>query len=135
MGSASGQRGDDSSQISRQIRLGGAILGVHRQVCAFFSSHDDQYRVLLPFIKDGFDGGEKAVHIIDPRRWDEHVRRLGEVGIDATAAQQAGQLDLRDRADAHLRGGFRPGPDAIVVEASQTRRPDPLKDGSKVERR
>lgn len=106
MGSGCGQYAEGSSQTSSPIRLGNAILDAHSHVCAFFTSQDDQYRVLLPFIKDGFAGGEKAVHIIDPRRRDEHVRRLRKVGIDATAAQHAGQLDLREWSDAHLRGGF-----------------------------
>jgi hypothetical protein len=98
--------GDDSSDANRPIRLAGSILGTQRHICAFFNTHDDQYRVLLPFIKEGFERGEKAVHIIDPRRREEHVRRLRSVGIDPAAAQQTGQLDLREWADAHLRGGF-----------------------------
>ncbi len=106
MNSAWGQtQGGGSSEAGRLIRLGGAILGTHRHICAFFNSHDDQYRVLLPFIKDRFECGEKAVHIIDPQRRDEHVRRLLTAGIDASAVQQAGQLDLREWSEAHLRGG------------------------------
>ena len=87
------------------IRLGGTTLGRHRHICAFFNSHDDHYRILLPFIKDGFDAGEKAVHIIDPRRRADHVRRFSAIGIDATAAQEDGRLELREWADAHLRDG------------------------------
>jgi MEDS: MEthanogen/methylotroph, DcmR Sensory domain len=87
------------------IRLAGRLLGPGRHICAFFNSHDDEYRVLLPFVKEGLDCGEKAVHIIDPRRRDEHVRRLASVGIDAAVAEQTGQLDLREWADAHLRAG------------------------------
>jgi hypothetical protein len=87
------------------IRLCGTTLRRHRHICAFFHNPDDHYRILLPFIKDGFDGGEKAVHIIDPRRRVDHVRRLEAIGIDATTAQQDGQLDLREWTDAHLRDG------------------------------
>ena len=29
--------------------------------CAFFNSDDEEYRVLLPFIKEGFEYGDKAV--------------------------------------------------------------------------
>jgi len=61
--------------------------------------------VLLPFIKDGFKWGEKAVHIINPMRRDEHVRQLSSAGIDVAAAQQNGQLDLLDWTEAHLQGG------------------------------
>ena len=87
------------------IRLGGTTLGRHRHICAFFNSPDDHYRILLPFIKDGFDAGEKAVHIVDPRRRADHVRRLSAIGIDATAAQKDGRLEVREWADAHLRDG------------------------------
>lgn len=88
------------------IRIGGTTLGRHRHICAFFQSPDDHYRVLLPFIKDGFDGGEKAVHIIDARRRADHIRQLSAIGIDATTAQEDGRLDLREWADTHLRDGF-----------------------------
>jgi len=91
---------------NEEIRFAGTKLGTHRHMCAFFNSDDDQYRVLLPFIKDGFEAHEKAVHIIDPQRCDEHIRRLGSVGIDVRAAQESGQFDLREWADAHLQGGF-----------------------------
>ena len=100
------QAGDDPVGVDRQIRLGGAILGPQRHVCAFFSTHDECYRVLLPFIQEGFESGEKVVHIIDPKRREEHVGRLESIGIDAAARQRAGQLDLRVWADAHLRDGF-----------------------------
>jgi len=50
-------------QSSRPIRLGGSELGPRPHICAFFNSHDDEYRVLVPFIKDGLECGEKAVHI------------------------------------------------------------------------
>ena len=96
---------DDSPESDPPIRIGGTILGPHRHICAFFNSHDDQYSVLLPFIKDGFKWGEKAVHIINPMRRDEHVRQLRSAGIDVAAAQQNGQLDLLDWTEAHLQGG------------------------------
>src|SRR5262245_33790482 len=87
------------------IRPGGALLGAQRHICAFFNTHDDQYRVLLPFTKDGFERGEKAVHIIDPRRREEHLRQLESVGIDAGMLQETGRLELHEWADTHLRGG------------------------------
>jgi hypothetical protein len=87
------------------IRLCGTTLHRHRHICAFFRTADDHYRILLPFIKDGLDAGEKAVHIVDPLRRAEHVRRLTAIGVDVTAAQDEGRLDLREWSDAHLRGG------------------------------
>ena len=37
-----------------KVRLAGAVLDRRRHVCAFFNSDEEEYRVLLPFIKDCF---------------------------------------------------------------------------------
>jgi hypothetical protein len=97
---------DDSQEADRPIRIGGTILGAQRHICGFFKSYDDQYRVLLPFIEDGLKRGEKAVHIVNPMRREEHIRQLHSAGIDVADAQKNGQLDLLEWSDAHLRGGF-----------------------------
>jgi len=87
------------------IRFAGSVLGAQRHVCAFFHSPDEEYRVLLPYIKEGFERGEKAFHIVDPRLREEHLRRLESVGIDVEAAEKNGQFELRQWADAYLRDG------------------------------
>jgi hypothetical protein len=87
------------------IPFAGSHLGEVRHVCAFFNSADEEYRVLLPFIKDGFECGDKAVHVVNPGQRRDHLQRLAEVGIDTTAAQQSGQLELRTNTEAYLRDG------------------------------
>src|SRR5919108_1160170 len=87
------------------IHLAGTTLDRYRHVCAFFHSRDEEYRVLLPFITEGFERGEKAFHIVDPALREEHLRRLASVGIDVEAAAQQGQFELRNWADAYLRDG------------------------------
>jgi|SRR5215510_2829983 len=54
--------GNILTESSRPIRLGDAMIS-RPHICGFFNSHDDEYRVLLPFIKDGLECGEKTVHI------------------------------------------------------------------------
>jgi len=44
------------------IRFAGSTLGENRHICAFFYSPEEEYRLLLPFIKEGFERGEKAFH-------------------------------------------------------------------------
>ena len=51
-----------------QISFAGSTLGKYRHICAFFHTRDEEYRVLLPFIKQGIDRGEKAFHIVDPKQ-------------------------------------------------------------------
>src|SRR5438876_3566467 len=53
--------------------LAGGSLGPQPHVCAFFNSRDDEYRTLLPFVKEGLDRREKAIHIVDPVLRDEHL--------------------------------------------------------------
>ena len=48
------------------VRCAGGSLGQHRHICAFFNSADEEHRALRSFIKDGFDSGDKAFHIVDP---------------------------------------------------------------------
>jgi MEDS: MEthanogen/methylotroph, DcmR Sensory domain len=87
------------------VSLAGFELGDRRHVCAFFSSDDEEYRVLLPFIRDGFERGDKAVHIVNPDQRGDHLRRLAAVGIDTTVAEQRGQFELRTNTDTYLRDG------------------------------
>ena len=87
------------------IPFAGSQLGETRHVCAFFNSDDEKYRVLLPFIKDGFECGDKAVHVVNPDQRRDHLQRLAAAGIDAAAAQQAGQLELKTNTQAYLRDG------------------------------
>src|SRR5579864_8201219 len=87
------------------IRFAGSRLGEARHVCAFFHSIDEEYRVLLPFIKDGFECGDKAIHVVNPDQHQDHLQRLAEVGIDTTAAQQSGQFELRTNTEVYLPDG------------------------------
>ena len=87
------------------IRFAGSQLGESRHVCAFFHNADEEYRVLLPFIKDGFECGDKAVHVISPNRRSDHLQRLAAVGIDSAAAEQSGQFELRTNTETYLRDG------------------------------
>ncbi len=87
------------------IRFAGSQLGENRHVCAFFNSGDEAYRVLLPFISDGFANGDKAVHVINPGECSHHLQRLAAVGIDPAAAKESGQLEVRTNTEAYLRDG------------------------------
>jgi hypothetical protein len=87
------------------IQIGGSQLADMRHVCAFFNSDEEEYRVLLPFIKDGFECGDKAVHVVNPEQRDDHLQRLAAAGIDTNATEQSGQFELRTNTEAYLRDG------------------------------
>lgn len=93
------------TQSGREVRLAGAVLGRARHVCAFFNTKDEEYRVLLPFIKEGFEHGERGFHIVKDDHRPRHRRRLQDAGIDVDAAERSGQLEVRRWEDAYLREG------------------------------
>jgi hypothetical protein len=74
-------------------------------ICAFFRTSDERYRVLMPFIREGMEQGDKAVHIINPSVRSQHTQRISEAGIDAARAEVEGQLEIVGWYDGPLRGG------------------------------
>lgn len=96
-------RNHSTVEKPRPIRLAGSQLGDRAHICAFFNNPDEEYEVLTPFIKDGLELGEKAVHTVDPRRRSKHLKRLKSSGIDIEEAIRNGQFELRDWTNTHLR--------------------------------
>jgi hypothetical protein len=90
---------------SQPVHLAGSVLDRKRHVCAFFHERDEEYRVLMPFITEGFERGDRAFHIVDPEHRSEHIARLRDAGIDADAALARDQLAVLRWEDAYLRGG------------------------------
>jgi hypothetical protein len=71
--------------------------------CAFFHNREEEYRMLLPFVKEGFEHQDKIFQVVDGRHRDERLRRIGTLGIDVAAAEQSGQLEVRPWEAAYLR--------------------------------
>ena len=91
--------------VTHSVQIAGGILGGQRHICAFFNSTDEEHRVLRSFFKDGFDGGDKAVHLVNPELREDHLKRLAEAGINVQHMTDTGQLEVRPWQDAPLRGG------------------------------
>jgi hypothetical protein len=87
------------------VRLAGRTLSEKRHVCAFFNSREEQNKVLMPFLKEGIDRGEKILRIMDARLRDEYLAAYEAGGIDVQAAEQNGQLEVRHWHDTYLKGG------------------------------
>ncbi len=96
---------DETRAQMKPIRLAGRELGPIRHICAFFNSKKEEYEVLLSFIKEGLECGDKACHIVDAGRHQEHLSHLTEAGIDCASAHQKGQLEVRGWEEAYLQEG------------------------------
>ena len=93
------------SKKTETIRFAGSRLDENRHVCAFFNSDEEAYRILLPFITDGFACGDKAVHLVNPDQRCNHLQRLASAGIDQVRVKQTGQLEVRANTEVYLRNG------------------------------
>jgi len=93
------------NRITAPIRFAGSTLKDRAHICAFFNSPDEAHRVLLPFVKEGLELGEKALHTIDPRQREEHISWLNSSGINVTTAHEKEQIEILDWTDSHLRDG------------------------------
>jgi hypothetical protein len=93
------------NRTARTVNLAGREIGCSCHACAFFHNDDQFYKVMLPFIREGFATGDRAVHIVDPAKRDTHIKALAAAGIDAAGTQDAKQLEVRRWEEAYLREG------------------------------
>ena len=87
------------------IHFAGSTLGRYRHICAFFSSPEEEYATLLPFVRDGIERGERAYHVLPAQYRQEHLEQLRSAGIDVAAALQSRQLEVATPEEVYLRGG------------------------------
>jgi len=107
-------RGDASTESNQPIRFAGSVLGAQRHVCAFFSSPQEEYDTLLPFVRDGLERSERAYHILPSQYREEHLEQLRSAGIDVAEAQRRRQLEVVTAQETYLRGG-RFNKDAVLA--------------------
>lgn len=87
------------------IALAGGELRDVRHVCGFFDGPLEAHQALVPFIVDGLERGERAVHVVDPARRATHVEWLASAGVDVQRALDIGQLEIPTWQDVYLDGG------------------------------
>lgn len=90
---------------TKPVNLAGSALTHSCHACAFFHSKEEEYRVLMPFILEGLERGERAFHIVDPEYRATHLDRLEREGVDTAAAEAQGQLEVRTWGETYLSDG------------------------------
>jgi hypothetical protein len=92
-------------KVTAPTPFAGSALGKSLRVCVFFNSDEEGYRVLLPFIKNGFECGDKATHVVNIDQHADHLHRLTALGIDTQAGRQSGQFELSTNTETYLCDG------------------------------
>ncbi|MDQ9169122.1 MEDS domain-containing protein [Oxalobacteraceae bacterium R-40] len=93
------------AETKKPVKLAGSSLTHSCHVCAFFHTKEEKYRVLMPFIKEGFERGDRAFHIVNPERRAEHMERLGQEGIDTAEAEAQGLLEVLHWRETYIKDG------------------------------
>ncbi len=93
------------SNANAPVHLAGAPLTRSCHACAFFHTDEEKFRVLMPFILEGFARGDRAFHIVNPAHRDAHLARLAGTGIDTAAAMADGRLEVRTWDETYLHDG------------------------------
>jgi hypothetical protein len=93
------------TESKQPVRLAGAVLNRTCHACAFFSSREEEYDVLLPFAAEGYERGEKLFHVVDREHRQERLRRLAEAGVGADREGPDEQVEVRPWENAYLRDG------------------------------
>lgn len=73
--------------------------------CAFVSSRDEQYDIVLPYLHDGLLGNAHIVTLVGQANLADHLIRLRSAGMDAKRLAQLGRLTLATAEETFRRDG------------------------------
>ncbi len=71
------------SRSTGGIPFAGGVLDRYRHVCAFVNGRGELDSWLDPFVRDGIDGGDRMLYLVDPAEAAAPLSRLRRLGYDA----------------------------------------------------
>src|SRR5438445_11994502 len=84
-------------------------FGLHDYFCSIYESSQEYYAVVVPFIRIGFDCGEKCIYIADDGTVGDVREAMQSEGIDVDRATRSNALVLATKEQAYLEhGSFHP---------------------------
>lgn len=82
-----------------------AELQPGEHLCAFYDTTEEQFALLIPFLKAGLEGGEKCFCFVDDGAVDDVHHALEQGGVPLGEYLASGQLVVLPSEKAYLRGG------------------------------
>ena len=89
----------------QSVTLCGETLTGPLHICAFFDSREEQYEILLPWLKEGLNNNEEVLTILASDSHKDHYSRLLNAGIPVEKALANKQLKVVATEDSYLHGG------------------------------
>jgi len=85
----------------RSVRLCGQEIDQPGHICAFFTSRDEEYETLIPYMRDGVEAGEQVLNVLDAERLPDHRARLEAAGVPTNDER----LLISSSEETYLAGG------------------------------
>jgi hypothetical protein len=85
------------------IDIGQYPVGCPCHICALFKSTEEESLILHPFVREGYERGERIVLLLDDAERNQREARMTAEGIDADEAQRSGGLEIMTWGEAYLR--------------------------------
>ena len=87
--------------------LAGSALPCPFHACALYQDAAEQDAVLVPYLKEGLEAGDRVMTVAGPGEGPARRRRLQEAGIDVEKAEREGRLQISSWDEFYLgRGHF-----------------------------
>ena len=90
---------------AQDVHIAGSPAGAHRHIGAFFSSAEERYRILAPFLAEGLKYGDRTVQVIADDDTAAHRAALAEAGVDVERASSQEQLTVQPWQTVYVRNG------------------------------
>lgn len=85
--------------------VAGLSLTAHVHACGLFSSREEEYTSIAPFIQEAIDNRERTIILGDPNELASHRQQIADRGIEVERAEAGGYLSVVDWDQAYLLDG------------------------------
>ena len=89
----------------RKVTICGEAITGSAHVCAFFNSRSEEDAIVIPYLREGLDRGERVVGIVEGWRRDARLSGLRDEGVAVDAALAAGELEVLTPDQTYLKTG------------------------------
>lgn len=94
----------EATELQDPVICGEAIRG-RRHMCAFVDSRDEQFDILMPFLREGFEQDDQIICIMDEASAGDYRCRCQEAGIDPAAHEASGKAPVLRFSNTYLEDG------------------------------
>ncbi|MFO7803650.1 MAG: MEDS domain-containing protein [Desulfovermiculus sp.] len=80
-------------------------LAIGDHVCCMYMTEQEHQNILVPFIRDGLEHGDKIFYVVDTRTAEAVLASLDESGIVSSDYLVSGQLVILESRDTYIQDG------------------------------